>query len=35
MTALPIIIDAKEYKAYLAARTGSTNQINDKLIETL
>jgi hypothetical protein len=35
MTALPIILGAKEYKAYLAARTGSTNLINDKLIKTL
>jgi hypothetical protein len=36
MTALPIILGAKQYKAYLALRTGPTNQINDdKLIETL
>jgi hypothetical protein len=36
MTALPIILGSKEYKIYLAARTGSTNLINDdKLIETL
>jgi hypothetical protein len=36
MTALPIILGAKEYKAYLALRTGPTNQINnDELIETL
>jgi hypothetical protein len=36
MTALPIILGGKEYKAYLAARTGSTNLINeDKIIETL
>jgi hypothetical protein len=35
MTALPIILGAKEYKAYLAARTGSPNPINDELIETL
>jgi hypothetical protein len=36
MTALPIILGAKEYKAYLAARTRSTNLINDEeLIETL
>jgi hypothetical protein len=36
MTALPIILGAKEYKIYLAARTGSTNLINnDELIETL
>jgi hypothetical protein len=36
MTALPIVLGAKEYKIYLAARTGSTNLINDKeLIETL
>jgi hypothetical protein len=36
MTALPIILDAKQYKEYLALRTEPTNQINDaKLIETL
>jgi hypothetical protein len=36
MTAHPIILGAKEYKIYLAARTGSTNLINnDELIETL
>jgi hypothetical protein len=36
MTALPIILGAKEYKTYLAAQTGSTNLINDdELIETL
>jgi hypothetical protein len=35
MTALPIILGAKEYRAYLAAQTGSTNLINDELIETL
>jgi hypothetical protein len=35
MTALPIILGAKQYKAYLALRTGLNNQINnDKLIET-
>jgi hypothetical protein len=36
MTALSIILGAKEYKIYLAAQTGSTNLINDnELIETL
>jgi hypothetical protein len=36
MTALPIVLGAKEYKIYLAARTGSTNLINnEELIETL
>jgi hypothetical protein len=36
MTALPIILGAKEYKIYLATRTGPTNLINnDELIETL
>jgi hypothetical protein len=36
MTALPIILDTKQYTEYLAIRTGPTNQINDaKLIETL
>jgi hypothetical protein len=36
MTALPIILGAKEYKTYLAAQTGSTNLLNDnELIETL
>jgi hypothetical protein len=35
MTALPITLDAKEYRAYLAARTGSTNLIDNELIETL
>jgi hypothetical protein len=36
MTALPIILGAKEYRIYLAARTGSTNLTNNnKLIETL
>jgi hypothetical protein len=35
MTALPITLGAKEYRTYLAARTRSTNMINDDLIETL
>jgi hypothetical protein len=35
MTALPITLGANEYQTYLAARTGSTNLINDNLIETL
>jgi hypothetical protein len=36
MTALPVILGAKEYKAYLAARTWCTNLINDdELIKTL
>jgi hypothetical protein len=35
MTELPITLGAKEYRTYLAARTRSTNQINDNLIETL
>jgi hypothetical protein len=36
MTTLPIILGAKVYKTYLAARTGSTDLINDnKLIEIL
>jgi hypothetical protein len=35
MTALPITLGAKEYRTYLAARTWSTNLINDDLIETL
>jgi hypothetical protein len=35
MTALPITLSAKENRTYLAARTGSTNMINDELIETL
>jgi hypothetical protein len=35
MTALPITLGAKEYRTYLAAWTGSTNMINDDLIETL
>jgi hypothetical protein len=35
MTALPITLGAKEYRKYLAARTRSTNQISDDLIETL
>jgi hypothetical protein len=36
MTALPIILGAKQYKEYLVLQTGPTNQINnDKLIETL
>jgi hypothetical protein len=36
MTFLTIILDAKQYKEYLALWTGPTNQINDaKLIETL
>jgi hypothetical protein len=35
MTALPITLGAKEYRTYLAARTRSTNLINDDLIETL
>jgi hypothetical protein len=35
MTALPITLGAKEYRTYSAARTGSTNIINDDLIETL
>jgi hypothetical protein len=36
MTALPIILDTKQYTKYLAIRTGPTNLINDaKLIETL
>jgi hypothetical protein len=35
MTALPITLGAKEYRTYLAARTGSTNIINNDLIETL
>jgi hypothetical protein len=36
MTALPIILGAKEYKAYLALWTGPTNLINnDELIDTL
>jgi hypothetical protein len=36
MTALPIILDTKQYTEYLAIRTGPTKQINDaKLIETL
>jgi hypothetical protein len=34
MTALPITLGAKEYRIYLAARTRSTNPINDDLIET-
>jgi hypothetical protein len=36
MTALPIVLGAKEYKTYLALWTGPTNLIsNDELIETL
>jgi hypothetical protein len=36
MTALPIILDTKQYTEYLAIRTGPTNLINDaELIETL
>jgi hypothetical protein len=36
MTALPIILDTKQYTKYLAIRTGPTNLFNDaKLIETL
>jgi hypothetical protein len=35
MTALQIILGAKEYRTYLAARTRSTNPINDDLIKTL
>jgi hypothetical protein len=35
MTALPVILGAKEYRTYLAARTRSTNLINDDLLETL
>jgi hypothetical protein len=36
MTALPIILDTKQYTENLAIWTGPTNQINDgKLIETL
>jgi hypothetical protein len=36
MTALPIILDTKQYTKYLAIRNGSTYLINDaKLIETL
>jgi hypothetical protein len=35
MTALPITLGAKEYRTYLAARTRSTNPINDNLIEIL
>jgi hypothetical protein len=35
MTALPITLGAKEYRAYLAAWTGSINLINAELIETL
>jgi hypothetical protein len=29
MTALPIILDTKQYTEYLAIRTGPTNLIND------
>jgi hypothetical protein len=32
MTALPITLGAKEYRTYLAARTRSTNLINDDLV---
>jgi hypothetical protein len=35
MTTLPITLGAKEYRTYLVAWTGSTNMINDELIETL
>jgi hypothetical protein len=35
MTVLPITLGAKEYRTYLAARTRSTNPINDNLIEIL
>jgi hypothetical protein len=35
MTALLITLGAKDYRTYLAARTRSTNMINDHMIETL
>jgi hypothetical protein len=35
MTALPIILDTKQYTEYLAIRTGPTNLNDAKLIETL
>jgi hypothetical protein len=35
MTVLPITLGANEYRTYLAAWTGSTNMINDELIEIL
>jgi hypothetical protein len=35
MTALPVVLGAKEYRTYLVARTRSTNLINNDLIEIL